>query len=76
MNDPVGEFVEEYLERSEGSKIKVKEVLDLYVNTYRINVKPKERGALKVPFSNVLGEIYDSKNNGRAYWNDWTVRNE
>lgn len=75
LNDPIGEFIDEYLERKENDKIKVTDVINLYISVNKLYLKPKERTSLKLLFNKKLGEMKDIKSKGREYWLHWSIKN-
>ena len=72
----ISEFIEKYIIQTNNSrdKIKVSEVLDLYISYNNQYFTPKERGLLKGKFCKHLGEIKNAKTNSRSNWTGWTLK--
>ena len=74
LNDPIGEFIDEYLEYKENNNINVKQVIDLYISINKLyKTNNKEKCTIKEHLILKLGEIYKIK--GIYFWKNWTFKN-
>ena len=65
-NDPVGEYISQYIVKSESFNLKISDVLDDYIIKNNLRLSSKERGKLKSQFFSKIGE--GKKINGFHYW--------
>jgi hypothetical protein len=65
-NDPVQEFISEYLERKDGESVKVREV----ITRFNPSLKTHHQKAVKQIFEKYLGPIVGN-NQSQSRWNNW-----